>query len=159
MTREQIYNQCVQKIDKTNTLLLQAATGTGKTKISIDLVNYLLDTNKTFPKKKKILILVAKKIHKQTWLDEITKWGGIGKNSQLTIECYESLKKHTSEYFDIVLADEVHHIGSEVRLELFSTIKYSFFIGLSAIIGALLATTEPLGSLRRPLKKGGGKGH
>lgn len=134
MTREQIYNQCVQKIDKTNTLLLQAATGTGKTKISIDLVNYLLDTNKTFPKKKKILILVAKKIHKQTWLDEITKWGGIGKNSQLTIECYESLKKHTSEYFDIVLADEVHHIGSEVRLELFSTIRYSFFIGLSATI-------------------------
>ena len=30
MTREEIYNQCVQKIDKTNCLLLESATGTGK---------------------------------------------------------------------------------------------------------------------------------
>lgn len=29
MTREEIYQECVQKIDKTNCLLLEAATGIG----------------------------------------------------------------------------------------------------------------------------------
>ena len=42
MTREEIYNQCVQKIDKTNCLLMELSTGVGKTKLSLDLTNYLL---------------------------------------------------------------------------------------------------------------------
>lgn len=133
MTREEIYNQCVQKIDKTNTLLLEAATGTGKTKISIDLVNHLIESSQ-FPEPVSILILVAKRVHKQTWKDEIEKWGGFRNQTSVTLECYESMHKHLDEHFNIILADEVHHIGSEKRLELFSYIRYDKFVGLSATI-------------------------
>ena len=131
MTREEIYTQCVEKIDKTNCLLMELATGTGKTKISIDLVNYLKNTR--FNEKDiNILILVAKSVHKQTWKEEIEKWGGI--NANIRMECYESLHKCGGKHWDIIIADEVHHIGSELRLELLKMLDFKYFIGLSATI-------------------------
>lgn len=131
MTREQIYTQCVEKIDKTNCLLLEAATGTGKTRTAIMLINHLCDT---IYKGKEItlLLLVAKRVHKQTWKDEFQKWGGI-KAHHVIIECYESLHKYHGHY-DIICADEVHHIGSELRLDLMKYIQFGYFIGLSATI-------------------------
>ena len=110
MTRSEIYEQCVQKIDKTNCLLMELATGTGKTRLSIDLTNHLLSNgylvNATNPIN--ILILVAKRVHKQTWKDEIEKWGGIHHPNEgylteinICMECYESLKNHCKEHFQI----------------------------------------------------------
>ena len=74
MTREEIYTACVNTISKTNCLFLEAGTGTGKSKISIDLSNYLL-ASKWYKDVKQIniLILVAKRVHKQTWKEEIEK--------------------------------------------------------------------------------------
>ena len=78
MTREEIYKQCVEKIAKTNCLLLESATGTGKSAISIRLVNYLLASLWYRNKEEvNILLLVAKRVHKETWKEEIEKWGGI----------------------------------------------------------------------------------
>lgn len=132
MTREEIYNQCVQKIDNTRCLLMEIATGTGKTKLSIDLINHLCDT-KYQGKKTSILVLVAKKVHKQTWKDEIKKWGGI-KVDNVVMECYESLKKHIDETFTFILLDECHHIGSEIRMEMLASLHYDYMVGLSATI-------------------------
>ena len=131
MTREEIYNQCVQKIDKTNCLLLESATGTGKSRIAINLINHLCNTVYK-GREVTMLLLVAKRVHKQTWKDEIEKWGGI-KVHKVIMECYESLHKYQGHY-DIILSDEVHHIGSELRLELMQSIQFGYFIGLSATI-------------------------
>lgn len=80
-----------------------------------------------------ILILVSKTVHKQTWRDEIKKWGGI-KSDSITIECYDSLKKYKSRTFDVIIADEAQHL-SENRLNTLSTIHINeAFIGLSATI-------------------------
>lgn len=131
MTREEIYSRCLETIDKNPCLLMELATGTGKTRMAIDLVNHLCDT--VFKGKKvNCLLLVAKRVHKETWKEEIEKWGGI--KAEVIAECYESLKKHTDEEFDIVLSDEVHHIQSETRLELLSMVSFKYFIGLSATI-------------------------
>ena len=131
MTREEIYQTCVQKIAKTNCLLLETATGTGKTSVSINLSNHLISMEPHRPVS--ILILVAKRVHKQTWNEEIKKWGGI-KAGTIRMECYESLHKCLDEYYDIIIADEVHHIGSDQRLELMKGLRFSWFIGLSATI-------------------------
>lgn len=132
MTREEVFQECLTKIDKSNFLLLELPTGFGKTLSAIKLVNHL-DTTKYNGKKTSMLLLVAKTVHKQTWKDEFDKWGGINVDS-LTIECYESLKKHQYENFDIVVADEVHHLNSDKRLDLLSTLTFGNFIGLSATI-------------------------
>lgn len=132
MTREEVYQACLDGLGKSDFLLLEAATGLGKSKISIDLVNHLA-ASRYKEKPVTMLLLVAKKVHKQTWQDEMAKWGGIHVDS-LTIECYESLRKHEHESFDIILMDEVHHIGSDRRLDSLKTLHYGHAIGLSATI-------------------------
>lgn len=132
MTREEVYNECIAKIDKCNFLLLELPTGFGKTRSAIQLVNHLAAT-KYKERKVSMLLLVAKRVHKQTWKDEFDKWGGINVDS-LTIECYESLRKHEGEYFDIIVSDEVHHLNSDRRLDLLSSLTFGNFIGLSATI-------------------------
>ncbi len=132
MTREEIYSECLTKLEKSDFLLLELATGFGKTRNAILLINHLVET-KYQGKHTSMLLLVAKTVHKQTWKDEFKKWGGINVD-ELTIECYESLKKHEYESFDFVVMDEAHHLNSDKRLDLFSTLTYGNVIGLSATI-------------------------
>lgn len=124
----------LSKIDRAKYLILELITGMGKTKVAIDLINHICDRvfrNDESPTS--ILILVAKTVHKQTWKDEIEKWGGI-KSDYITIECYESLKNYKNSYFDVVVTDEMQHL-SEARLEVLETIHINeSFIGLSATI-------------------------
>lgn len=131
MTREEVFSACKEALTKSNVLLLEAATGLGKTAISIRLVNWI--TQEVYKSRKPtMLLLVAKRVHKQTWKEEFQKWGGI--NAIVTMECYESLHKHTKERFDFIVLDEVHHVGSEMRMEALRTIKYGYMLGLSATI-------------------------
>jgi superfamily II DNA or RNA helicase len=131
MKREEFYDSCLEAISRSNSLLVEASTGFGKSKIALDLVNHLCNTVYK-GKKTKMLLLVAKTVHKQTWKDEISKWGGV--NADITMECYESLHKHTGEFFEFVVMDECHHIASEARMEALKTIKYGYMLGLSATI-------------------------
>ena len=134
MTREEVNSLALSKIDKAKYLILELITGMGKTKVAIDLINHICDRvfrNDESPTT--ILILVAKTVHKQTWKDEIEKWGGI-KSDHITIECYESLKNYENSCFDVVVADEMQHL-SEARIDVLETIHINeSFIGLSATI-------------------------
>ena len=134
MTREEVNNLALSKIDSTKYLILELITGYGKTKVAIDLINHICDrVFKNHESPTSILILVAKTVHKQTWKDEIEKWGGI-RSDYVTIECYESLHKYKNAYFDTVVCDELQHL-SETRLEILKSIHISeAFIGLSATI-------------------------
>lgn len=134
MTRKEVQELALSKIDRAKYLILELITGMGKTKVAIDLINHICDRvfrNDECPTT--ILILVAKTVHKQTWKDEIEKWGGI-KSDYITIECYESLKNYENSYFDVVVADEMQHL-SEARIDVLETIHINeSFIGLSATI-------------------------
>lgn len=134
MTREEVNSLALSKIDKVKYLILELITGMGKTKVAIDLINHVCDrVFRNDERPTTILILVAKTVHKQTWKNEIKKWGGI-KSDYITIECYESLKNYEDSYFDIVVADEMQHL-SDARLNILQTIHIKeAFIGLSATI-------------------------
>ena len=134
MTREEVRELALSKIDKTKYLILELITGFGKSFLAINLINHICDRvfkNDECPTT--ILILVAKTVHKQTWKEEIEKWGGI-KSDYITIECYESLKNYENSCFDVVVADEMQHL-SEARIDVLETIHIDeAFIGLSATI-------------------------
>ena len=134
MTREEVNNLALSEIDETKYLILELITGYGKTKVAIDLINHICDrVFRNNESSTTILILVAKTVHKQTWKDEIEKWGGIN-SDYITIECYESFKNYENSYFDIVVADEMQHL-SEARLRVLESIHINeAFIGLSATI-------------------------
>jgi superfamily II DNA or RNA helicase len=134
MTRKEVQELALSKIDRAKYLILELITGMGKTKVAIDLINHICDrVFRNYESPTSILILVSKTVHKQTWKDEIEKWGGI-KSDYITIECYESLKNYENSYFDVVVADEMQHL-SEARIDVLETIHINeSFIGLSATI-------------------------
>lgn len=134
MTREEVNSLALSKIDGTKCLILELITGMGKTKVAIDLMNHICDrVFRNDETSTNILILVAKTVHKQTWKEEIEKWGGV-KSDYITIECYESLKNYENRRFDVVVADEMQHL-SDARLNVLQTIHIDeAFIGLSATI-------------------------
>lgn len=141
MTREQITNDCLAAIDSSKCLLTLLSTGVGKTKITIDCINKICD--KVFSmehEQARVLIVVDKKVHIQNWRDEFTKWGGI-KTGRVTFCCYASLHKYAGSYWDIVVLDECHHVGSEGRIEALSSIHIAYnLIGLSATVSRELKT-------------------
>lgn len=134
MTRQEITTLCLSSLSTFQCILLELATGFGKTKLSLDMVKHLLSTKFQSQPSVSLLLLVAKTVHKQTWQAEIKKWGGLPQSVTLTTECYESLKKHEGEHFNIIIMDEVHHVGSDARLESLNTLYSDYMIGLSATI-------------------------
>lgn len=134
MTREEVNNLALSTIDRAKFLILELATGYGKSKLAIDLINHICDrVYELHQDTTNVLILVAKKVHKKNWLDEIEKWGGL-KTDNVIIECYESFHKYKNAYFDITVGDEVQHLSPK-RLEILDTIHIKeAFIGLSATI-------------------------
>ena len=62
MTRDEIYEKCVEEIAKTNCLLLQLPTGYGKTAISLKLCIFLFVGSLNEMQEVNVVILVAKRV-------------------------------------------------------------------------------------------------
>lgn len=108
MTKEDINADILENAIHPN-VLLELATGTGKTKNALDIV-FKRHTDE------KILIVVYRLVSIISWKDEITKWGYADKLQYITFTSYASLKKYTGQW-GFVIYDECHHITD-------TTLKY-----------------------------------
>ena len=147
MTRDELRVAVLDALKKTKNIAVQAATGIGKSKIALDAINEV--------KAKSILFVVAEVAHIKNWKDEFNKWGFDPFSS--TIICYASLKKYRNTSWDVVVFDEAHHLGSELRLEIFDTINAKYRIFLSAtlkesLIYKLEASCGPIKSIKAGLQ-------
>lgn len=133
MTREELSKLALSKVDEANCLVLNLATGTGKSKIAIECVNKICDrVYKREEDATHVLILVSKSVHKDVWKKELEKWGI--KTDCIIIECYESLHKYKGAYFNTCILDEAQHL-SEARQEILKTIHIQdLLIVLSATL-------------------------
>lgn len=109
-------------------ILLQWATGTGKTKAALDYVK------QAKLRQPKVLVLVAEIAHIKNWKDEIAKWKCKTVMSKSTFCCYSSLHKMTSQKWDFIICDECHHLFSEKRMKAFRQLQYDNIILLSATL-------------------------
>jgi len=130
MTRQEIHSSCLKELQDNKNLLIELPTGFGKTKEAINLLNYLA-VQQSHPLE--VLLLIAKRVHRQNWQDEFAKWH-LNPNVQVTIECYNSFRKYKDTAWDVLLLDECHHIQSNMRLELLGKVTFRYLIGLSATI-------------------------
>lgn len=130
MTREDIERAGIATMDRNPNVLLELPTGFGKTRLSIILLNHIRERE---GKPLEVLLLVAKRVHKQNWEAELLKWDA-DKDVHIHMDCYESLKKHKGRSYDVLLMDEVHHVGSDARLECLGTVTFRYMIGLSATV-------------------------
>ena len=107
-----------------NNIFLEWATGVGKSKIAIDIIN-------SESKKTKVLLVVAELAHKDNWKEEFNKWS-LKDNIDITIVTYHSLKNYSNKSFTYLILDEAHHTGTPIKLAILKTIKAKKVIALSA---------------------------
>ena len=98
-------------------VILKWATGCGKSKMAIDLINYSIESFKDKPVK--VLFLVAEKAHIKNWEEEFDKWQLRRDMISTDVACYASLKKYYQyDIYDIIVLDEAHHIFTDKRMEM-----------------------------------------
>ena len=86
--------------------LLKWATGCGKSKMAIDLINHTVEQSRLVTKPIKALFVVAEKAHIKNWQLEFEKWN-LSERVHTTIICYNSLKKHADAHLSYVLCARV----------------------------------------------------
>ena len=142
MTKEELQIQSLSLIKQSNRIALQWATGLGKSKAAIEMANYLI---KEYKRPINILLVVAEIAHKSNWKEEFNKWEL--KTDNIVIECYASLKKYRNSNWDLIIFDEAHHLGSDLRLDVLTGIQAQNIILLSATLPdqVMQAVTEVFG--------------
>ena len=105
-------------------VILKWATGCGKSKMTIDLINNAIPAKEPI----RVLFVVAERAHIQNWQDEFDKWKLRADKVSTWICCYASLKKYIKYgLWDIVVFDEAHHCFSEKRLAALEELKDNLY--------------------------------
>lgn len=125
MTKAEIQQKAVELMRDTPLLILQWATGCGKSKAAIDIIKDLATHN--------VLLAVAEIAHRENWKKEFLKWG-LPLDTGIVIETYASLKNHKGEKYDLIILDEAHHAGSDLRMEILEEIETEKVLALSATL-------------------------
>lgn len=129
MTREELNSQAIELLKTNNNIAIQAATGVGKSKVAIDLC-YEVAAQQIASLR--VLLVVAEIAHINNWNAEFIKWNW--PFGQATIICYASLRKYRNSEWDVIIFDEAHHLNSELRLDVFDTLRSRWKIFLSATL-------------------------
>lgn len=126
LTKESIQADAIELLYKEKRVILNWATGVGKGYTAVKAIQRI--------KPDSTLIVVAETAHKKNWEEEFIKAGEDYKKCNVLIECYASLKNYKYSYFDLIIFDEAHHLGSEIRLDVLSSMKAQRVLALSATL-------------------------
>lgn len=139
LTRESAQRRAVELSRENKALLLEWATGLGKSRASIEILKDIR-ANKTSPGALSVLLVVGEKAHEDNWTKEFNKWlsGHNGRGIEITFVCYASLKKYKEQSFDVIIFDEAHHLASEMRQIILYSLNYEKAILLTATISSTL---------------------
>lgn len=124
--KDNIQQQALELSKLHNHLLIEFATGLGKTLTAIRIIEYHGG---------KWNIILAETNHEQNWIDEFKKYNKEYLLKDVKFFCYQSLHKYTEE--ENYIADEIHHMFSEKRVNLLQQIyltNLTRLIGLSATL-------------------------
>lgn len=111
ITREKVREDILSLPNKY--ILAELATGTGKSKIALDVVHKRITENTLTH----ILIVVPRLILIDNWKSEIEKWGYNKWLPMFEFVTYVSLPKklYTSAMWDMIIFDECHHLSERCR--------------------------------------------
>lgn len=124
MTKNELQEEAINTFISYKRLILEFATGTGKSRVAIEAIKRI--------KPKNVLLVVAETLHKDNWKDEFKKWGASRIFKTVTVECYASLHKYKNTSWDVVIMDEAHHVGTDMKIDILSSIKSEYVMCLSA---------------------------
>lgn len=123
-------------------ILFEVATGAGKSYFFCAALQKLFAINPNYS----VVIVVPKNvILEDTWFRElidagfpITKigfyYGAAKEIRQITLTNIQSIERLDMNRFDIVVADECHHLNTNRLFDLFKRLRPEYFVGLSATV-------------------------
>lgn len=131
--RTQLQRDAVTALLRDRCVMVGWGTGVGKSRVGIMAADILFKAGAY-----RILLLVDQSSQKDNWLKEFMDCKGETDGrylyDSLTVECYASLPSLEGTQWDLVIADEAHHLRSEGRCTILSTIRSERFLGLTATI-------------------------
>lgn len=110
---------------KNKAILCELPTSFGKSRIGIDLA--LRDNPMS------ILIVVPRLVLIENWKQEFSKWNLGHLLNRVRFSTYVGLNKHTEEYWDCIIFDEVQHMSARC-IDFVSTMEIEHVIMLSATV-------------------------
>lgn len=140
MTKSEIQQKAVDMMKETPLLILQWCTSLGKSKAAIDIIKSLYSPKTAFDaawdgEDVSVLLVVAEIAHKKNWKEEFDKFNASFEwNNFITVETYASLKKYKGSKFNMIIFDEGHHAGSDLRMEILEEIETDKVLVLSATL-------------------------
>ena len=138
MTREEIRQQLQSEAFQTllvgRRLICDWGTGVGKSRVAVNFIDYLY----TVEDRCNVLLLVGEDAHKENWRKEFAEAVGQEHADELlkgvTMECYASLSKYRASQWDLIVADEGHHLRSDARIDVLKTLSADRVLVLSATL-------------------------
>lgn len=131
--REELQKAAVEALVRDRFVMVNWGTGVGKSRVAIEAIDRLFAEDTL-----QVLLLVDQGIHKDNWLNEFVECKGEERGRRLydsvTVECYASLPKYEGTEWDLIVADEAHHLRSDNRVALLSTLRTLRMLCLSATI-------------------------
>lgn len=129
--RNRMQTEAVMNVLEKHRVIVEWGTGTGKSRVAIRTVCALM-----YAGRHRILLLIAERAHRENWRREFVEALGedMGNDvfDSLTVECYASLFKYENSDWDVVIADEAHHLRSEARTTNIGSVRADYFLCLSA---------------------------
>lgn len=128
MDREKMRNALAKllMVDKAKHILLNLPTGFGKSALAIEVINSITDI-------RSVLLLVNEVGHGKNWEVEFEKF--LRKEGvECETYCYHSMHKLAGKKYDLIIADEAHHLVTDKRKEAFMDIESTYTVFLSATL-------------------------
>lgn len=131
--RQQLQTKALMALVEHHYVQVNWATGTGKSRVAIRAFETMKSCGRS-----RMLLLVAETLHKENWrrefVDALGEERGNALFSDVVVECYASLEKYQNTCWDIIVADEAHHLRSEMRCDYIGSMSSDYFLGLSATL-------------------------
>ena len=131
--RQKLQKDAIEAVVRDRYVIVNWGTGVGKSRVGIGAAKEMFSRGAL-----NILLLVDQTFHKQNWLAEFRDTLGEEEGrffyDSLTVECYASLPKYKGTEWDLVIADEAHHLRSDNRIAQMSTLKAERILCLSATV-------------------------
>ena len=124
MTRDEIQDLAVKRLEREKRLICQWATGMGKSGVVLKFIKNHPDSQ--------CLILVPESNNIDNWLYEFEKFDVPSDN--VTILCYASFHKQHHTEWDLLVFDEMPHVDTEKRLAICNSVSGKYILALGAII-------------------------
>jgi len=123
MDREKLNEKALDRISNNENVLLEWATGTGKTYAALNAIRHIGGN---------WLIVLSEKQHMDNWAKEITKHGMEDILMQTDFVLYASLHKYKKSIYHGIILDEAHHAMTDKRIAILKTIKRQRTVLLTA---------------------------